>query len=168
MEKQYYIVDKASGKVVGETNSPREPKRPFLCFLSWLVFYLCILITRFLAYQYLRLVFFIHGAIYDFSKILYFIIIYGGGCVGLGFLITLLVTGGRLSYALSEKVRPSEHGTRYLVIGVIICIGYLVSLITMIVGKAEDTSLFQYVWHIIVLLFSIGLSVFCKNAKKEQ
>ena len=122
-------------------------------FLSWVVLYLLSLVLRFLAFQYLRLVFYIHGAIYDFSRVLYFIIIYGGGCIGLGVMITGLVAGGKMMMSLSEKVMPSRKGTRYLVLGIIEIVVYLGSIITMIAGIAEDRSLFQYAWHIIMLIF---------------
>ena len=49
-EKRYYIVDKETGEVVGESNQ----RKPFKRILAFIVLYLLSLATRFVTYFYIR------------------------------------------------------------------------------------------------------------------
>ena len=148
-EKRYYIVDKETGEVVGESNQ----RKPFKRILAFIVLYLLSLATRFVTYFYIRFLSWVLGKIYDLSKLVYYVILFLGGASAFGLLIWGFILGSHVMYALPEKIIPSKKGTRYMVLGIGIAVFYLLSLISMIAGIATDRSGQQYLWHIIVIIF---------------
>ena len=167
-EKRYMIVDKETGEVVGESYTKKEHPQTFKRILAFIVLYLLSLATRFVTYQYIRLVSWLLDKIYDLSKLVYYVILFFGGASAFGLLIWGFVLGANGMFSLSEKVIPSRKGSRYMVLGIVVAAFYLLSLIAMIAGISSDTSAQQYVWHIIIIIFFVVFAFYGKAQKSDE
>ena len=146
---RYYVVDKETGEVVGETND----RHPFKRLLAFVVLYLLSLVTRFVTYWYITLVLRLLGRIYDLSRLAYYLVLFFGGTTALGLLVGGFMLGSHLMTTLPEKIIPSRKGLRYMVLGIGVASFYLISLISMLAGFGSSRTAVQYVWHIIVIIF---------------
>lgn len=163
---RYYVVDKETGEVVGETNSKKDPPHPFKRILAFVVLYVISLAVRFISYQYIRLVVWILDEIYGLNKLIYYIILFAGGATATGILIWILMLGAHIMILLPEKIIPSRKGVRYMVLGIIVAVFYLISLISMLTGFSSSSAL-QYVWHIVVIIFFVVI-IFMGKAQSES
>jgi len=166
-DKQYYIVDKDTGDIIGETRM-KEPTRTGRRILAFIVLYLLSLITRFVTYQYIRLVLWLLDKIYGLSRLAYYLVLFFGGATAFGILIWAFMLGTHAMIGLPEKIVPSRKGARYMILGICVAAFYLVSLITMIAGIANNASGLQYIWHIIIIIFFVVFAFIGKSQAQSS
>jgi len=156
--KQFYVVDKETGAIIGETND----RHPFKRILAFIVLYLLSLFTRLVTYYYICLLSWLLDKIFDMSRLAYYLCLFFGGTTAIGILIMGFMLGAHLMYTIPEKIIPSRKGTRYFLLGIVVAVFYLVSMITMIAGISASSGR-QYVWHVIVIIFFVVFAFFGRN-----
>lgn len=166
--KRYIVVDKETGEVVGETNTTKAAPRPFLTLISWIVLIACS--TAFYSLQkiYLEILLRLYYYFSNSRGALFIILLLGidGTLIGVGIWLTLM--GAMGTSMLSQKIRPSRRGTRYVIFGLVWGLFYVLLIAMMIKGLAiPDVPWFSYAECGIMIAYSALVTIFGKSQSTE-
>jgi hypothetical protein len=136
--------------------------------LSWIALWFGIAVTylviNFVVYYSLRFA----SGIYENNRTLFWIIIFVGGSFGLGIAYYITAFSSATCVSLSNKIKPSEKGTRYLVAAIIMTVYSLLEIIYCFVMRFKGTGLAK---QIIVDVLTIFLAFFlycCGKSKLNE
>lgn len=167
-DKKYIVVDKETGEVVGETNTTKEPRRPFLTLLSWISLIACATAFYYLQRLYLEILLRIYYYFTNSRGALFIILLLGidGTLIGVGIWLTFWGAAG--TSMLSQKIRSSRRGTRYVIFGLIWGLFYILLIVMIIKGLAiPDLPWFTYAECGIMIAYSVLVVIFGKSQSVE-
>lgn len=125
-------------------------------FISWVVLALSLFVTgkiiQFIVYIGLE----IASRLYDSSKGIFWLIIFGGGSFGLGIAYFFSFAAATYVIKISEKVYPSKNGTRYKVGAVIMGLLFTLDFISCFI---VDLSGIGFTRQIILDIFAVFFSI---------
>lgn len=132
--------------------------------LSWLVLIIGMVLSTFILNILVEIVVFIGVKVYNFSSILFWIIILLGGSFGLTIAYVYSSFAASYLYKISERIKPSQKGVRYVVASLLVGIPFVLDIIRQFITNRNWIDLAGNVlWDICVaimcvLIFIVGVS----------
>lgn len=174
-DKQYMLVDKDTGEVIGEANlakkesKPKE-RRPFMTLLSWVAMVACGTLFYYAAALFYRLVFWGIAALSNESAALRIIVIVLVGSTLLGVLGYGIIIGASMTVMVSSKVRKSQKGTRFIVFAVIYSLLYAAMIGLTVIGimRGTPTNLHIYAICGTMIAYCVVVAIAGKNEMQEE
>jgi len=139
-DKKYMVVDKETGEVVGETNDARERKHPVRRFLSWLALPACATAFYYIDGLFYQLVFRGVAALSHESAALRIIVYVLVGSTVIGALVYGTIICASATVLVSQLLRESARGTRYVVFAILWSLWYALMIFATINGIMQTTS----------------------------
>jgi len=138
-------------------------------FLSWVVLGLSIFISakiiQFIVYTAIRIAAMIH----DSHPGLFWVIIFVGGSFGLGLAYYFSMLAAHLCVNISQKIKPSVKGTRYVVGAIILGLLFIFDLVLCFRGGMSGIVLArQIIFVVFILLYAFLLFFFGKGKAYED
>lgn len=134
---------------------------------SWLVLLACMVAFYYLEYFFWMLIVYIFYAIYNFSEVLFWVLVVCEGTTALFMIIFGIVYGGQLTVEASQAVSTSKKGARYISLPMLSIAFCALILICIPVGIVHGATFLLVAGLITMLIYSISVLVNGQRAAND-